>query len=53
MATLQERFAAQVPELRKELGILAKEKGNNKIADVTVKQAYGGMRGIKGMICDT
>lgn len=53
MATLQEKFAAMVPEMRKELAVLAKEKGNNKIADVTVKQAYGGMRGIKGMICDT
>jgi len=53
MATLQERFAAQLPELRKEIKELVKEKGATKISDVTVEQAYGGMRGVKGMICDT
>ena len=53
MATLQERFAELVPEMRKEVGGVLKEKGGNKISDVSVKQAYGGMRGIKGMICDT
>jgi len=53
MATLQERFAALVPEMRKDIGAALKEKGDNVISQVTVKQAYGGMRGIKGMICDT
>ena len=53
MPTLQERFSAQLPELRKEIKELVKAKGATKISDVTVEQAYGGMRGVKGMICDT
>ncbi len=53
MATLQERFAALVPEMRKRVGAVQKELGDKVISGVTVKQAYGGMRGVKGMICDT
>lgn len=53
MATLQERFAALLPEIRKTVGSVIKEKGDEVISQVTVKQAYGGMRGVKGMICDT
>ncbi len=53
MATLQERFAALVPEMRKEVAGVLKEIGDKQMSDVTVKQAYGGMRGVKGMICDT
>jgi len=53
MATLQERFAEQVPQIRKEISAIQKEFGDKKISDVTIKQAYGGMRGVKGMICDT
>jgi citrate synthase len=32
---------------------LVKGHGAKKISDVTVQQAYGGMRGVKAMICDT
>jgi len=53
MATLQKKLAQQIPGLRDELKVLAKKVGAKKISDVTVAQAYGGMRGIKGMICDT
>ncbi|MBW2455095.1 MAG: citrate (Si)-synthase, partial [Deltaproteobacteria bacterium] len=53
MATLQERLAELVPEWRAERAKLLKDKGSNEIAKCTVAQAFGGMRGIKGMICDT
>jgi len=53
MATLQKKLAQQIPVLREELKELAKKVGDKKISDVTVAQAYGGMRGVKGMICDT
>ncbi len=36
-----------------EIRAILKEKGNEKVGDVTVSQIYGGMRGIKGLICDT
>ncbi len=53
MALLQEKFAAMVPKMREEVGATLKNHGGKKMSEVTVKQAYGGMRGIKGMICDT
>ncbi|MBN2226493.1 MAG: citrate (Si)-synthase [candidate division Zixibacteria bacterium] len=53
MATLQKKMAAMIPSLREELKELAQKVGDKKISDVTVAQAYGGMRGVKGMICDT
>jgi citrate synthase len=53
MASLKEKFAAKIPEWGSEIKAILKEKGDTKISDVTVTQAYGGMRGVKGMICDT
>ena len=50
---LKEKFAAMIPGLRGELKAIAKDHAGDKISDVTVAQAYGGMRGVKGMICDT
>ncbi len=53
MAKLQNRLAKLIPEWRADVGALVKKKGAKKIGDVTVQQAYGGMRGVKAMICDT
>lgn len=53
MLALKERMAQQIPGLREELRGLSKEHGNTVISEVTVGQAFGGMRGVKGMICDT
>jgi len=53
MASLKSKLAALVPVWREEIGNLAKQYGDVKISDVTVSQAYGGMRGVKGMVCDT
>jgi len=53
MLALKERLAQQIPALREELRGLSKEHGNTIISEVTVGQAFGGMRGVKGMICDT
>ncbi len=53
MATLQEVLADRIPKYREETRNLIKAHGGDKISDVTVAQAYGGMRGVKGMICDT
>ncbi|HUX07193.1 MAG TPA: citrate (Si)-synthase [Acidobacteriota bacterium] len=50
---LKEKFASQIPGLRDELKAIAAKHANDVISEVTVAQAYGGMRGIKGMICDT
>jgi citrate synthase len=53
MATLQKKLASMIPGLREELKEIGQKFGDVKISDVTVAQAYGGMRGVKGMICDT
>jgi len=53
MSTLQKKLAEQIPALREDIRKLLKEHGEKVISDVTVAQAYGGMRGVKGMICDT
>jgi citrate synthase len=53
MAKLQNRLATLVPEWRQDIGDLVKKYGDRKISDVSVQQAYGGMRGVKGMVCDT
>jgi citrate synthase len=53
MATLKEVFGAQVPALRDEVKQINAQYGDKVINEVTVGQAYGGMRGIIAMICDT
>ena len=51
--TLKQRFAEQIPALREERAVLMKEHRDKQISTVTVEQAIGGMRGVKGMVCDT
>lgn len=51
--TLKEKLADLVPKLREERKSLMKEFGENVISQVSVAQAIGGMRGVKGMVCDT
>ncbi|UCG62679.1 MAG: citrate (Si)-synthase [Candidatus Zixiibacteriota bacterium] len=51
--TLKEKLAGLIPKLREERVGILKGHGGKVISDVTVAQAFGGMRGVKGMICDT
>jgi citrate synthase len=53
MSALKDKLAAQIPGLRNRVKNLAKEHGKNVIADVTIEQVIGGMRGVKSLICDT
>lgn len=53
MASLKDKLASQIPGLREEIKNVLAERGDKVISDVTVQQAYGGMRGVKAMICDT
>ncbi|KPL11814.1 type I citrate synthase [candidate division BRC1 bacterium SM23_51] len=53
MATLKEKLAQLIPPLREDIRALVTEHGNKVISEVTVGQAYGGMRGVRGMVCDT
>jgi citrate synthase len=51
--TLKQRMAELIPKLREERSQLMKEARDVVISQVTIEQAIGGMRGIKGMVCDT
>lgn len=51
--SLKEKLAGIIPKLREERKAILTEHGDKKISDVNIAQAFGGMRGIKGMICDT
>lgn len=53
MATLKDRLSEQLPKLQQEIRQLVKEHGDKAISEVTVRQAFGGMRGVKALICDT
>ena len=51
--TLKEKLGELIPKLREERMALVKGHGDFKISEVSVAQAIGGMRGVKGMVCDT
>jgi citrate synthase len=53
MATLKETLAKKIPPLRDEIKAFVKEHADKKISEVSVAQAYGGMRGVKALVCDT
>jgi len=51
--TLKEKLGGMIPKLREERTKLLKEHGDHVISQVSITQAIGGMRGVKGMVCDT
>lgn len=53
MGKLHDKLAQQIPGLRNEIHSLVKDHGSKVISEVTVSQAFGGMRGVKGLVCDT
>ncbi|KAI8390880.1 citrate synthase [Radiomyces spectabilis] len=48
--TLKERLAELIPQKKEEVKAFKAEYGSKVLGEVTVDQAYGGMRGIKGLI---
>ncbi len=53
MATIQKTLERRVPEWRREIHDLIAAHGDDRIGEVNVRQAYGGARGVKCMVCDT
>lgn len=53
MSLLKQKLLAKIPQWREEAVAIIKSSGTAKISNVTVSQAYGGMRGIKAFVCDT
>jgi len=50
---LKEVLAAKIPIEQENVKNFRKEHGATKIGEVTVEMAYGGMRGIKGLVTET
>lgn len=50
---LKDKLAAQIPKLREEARSIVEKNAKTVIGEVTLEQIYGGMRGIKGLMCDT
>ena len=48
--TLKERFAQLLPGWQAEVKELKSKYGKTVIGEVLLEQAYGGMRGIKGLV---
>ena len=53
MNLLKNELNKQIPILQNDIKKLISEKGEQKISEVTVAQAYSGLRGIKAFVCDT
>jgi citrate synthase len=50
---LKEKFAQIFPKDKADIAAFVKEHGDKEVSKVTLAQAYGGMRGVKGLVCDT
>ena len=50
---LQKILSEKINIWQKDIHSVIEEKGQQVISQVTVSQAYGGMRGVKGLTCET
>ena len=50
---LKDHLANLIPAEQKRVAAFRKEHGSFKIGEVTIDMAYGGMRGIKGLVTET
>ncbi len=53
MATLREVLAEKLPAYREEVRRLVSEHGDKVVSEITVSQVYGGLRGVRALVCDT
>ena len=53
MGKLKENLAKKIPDWRYNYRKLLDQKGDHVTSTVTIEKAFSGMRGVKGMICDT
>ena len=53
MLKLKEKLLEKVPEWRNDIAAFVKKNADKVISEVTVRQACGGMRGVKALVCDT
>jgi len=49
---LKDNLAEQIPNWRERVRRLVAEYGDTKVGDVTIRQVYGGMRGVRSLVSD-
>ena len=50
---LKEKLKTQIEPMRENVRSLIKNHGDKVISEVTIRQAFGGVRGVKCLVCDT
>ena len=53
MTALKSKLAEQIPPMRKRVKALLAKHGDAILSEVSVAQAYGGMRGVKSLVTET
>ena len=53
MPDIREKLSKKIEAWREESRNIIDKGGNKELSSVTVSQAFGGMRGVKALICDT
>jgi citrate synthase len=53
MPTLKDVLAGQIPGLRACIADLVREHGEQVISEITVKQVFGGLQGVRALVCST
>jgi len=53
MNIILDKLSSKIDEWRLEAKELLKNGGDKVLSEVSLAQAYGGMRGVRGLICDT
>lgn len=53
MSLLRAKLESILPSQIDDIKAFVKEHGEKVVGEVTIGQAFGGMRGIKGLVCDT
>ncbi|XP_055842067.1 probable citrate synthase, mitochondrial [Episyrphus balteatus] len=52
-ASLRQVLEAKIPKEQERVKNFRKQHGNTKVGETTIDMMYGGMRGIKGLVCET
>lgn len=50
--SLKQKVSEKIPQMRERVSKLVKEHGSEVVDQVTVRQIYGGMRGVKSLVTD-
>ena len=53
MSLLKQKLAGILPAQIKEIKEFVGANADKKVSEVTLGQAYGGIRGVKALVCDT